>query len=179
VEGLTYKLINPKDETLRLQKLVSILPAHDKRSYLASLLRVISTKHLQTTYQEDDDTWWNHDATNVSGVAALLGKFILHDDDFQSLILEWLTSSTGGGVGEPLALRRSIMAVVAQDELAFRELSEKLLQQFADKLWINHTPIMRQEGPFLSCVSFSLSSSCIYKNTFALHHHEMMLICYK
>ncbi|KAF8245837.1 hypothetical protein K440DRAFT_586731 [Wilcoxina mikolae CBS 423.85] len=145
VEGLTYKLVNPKDESQRLQKLISLLPAHDKRSYMVSLLRVISLQHFQTTYQEDDDTWWKHDATKVSSAAALLEKFILHDDDFRSLILEWLTSTTGGGVGEPLALRRSIMAVVAQDELAFRELFEKLLQQFADKLWINHTPIMRQE----------------------------------
>jgi telomere length regulation protein len=164
VEGLTHKLITPVDESLRLQKVVTLLPAHDKRSYLLSLLRVIST-HLQSTHPGDGEVWWKYDESKVSGAAALLEK-ILHDDDFQSLLLEWLTSSTGGGVGEPIALRRAIMAVISQDELAFRELSEKLLQQFADKLWIKHTPIVRQEGPFLP-LSLPVVASVYIYNTFA------------
>lgn len=149
VESLTYRLISPEDESLRLQKLVLSLPAHDKRLYLNSLLQVISKRHFQQINLDYEEEWWKRDSTVVSGSASLLDKFILNDDDFRSLSMEWLTSTTGGGVGEPVALRRAIMAVIATDELAFRELFEKAMRQFSDKLWIRHTPIMRQEG--LSC----------------------------
>lgn len=145
VEGLVQILITPTDESIRLQKIVTSLPVHDKRSYMLALLRVISTNLRSHIKHDDHDAWWKHDATRVSGAAALLEKFLLHDDDFQSLIQEWITSSTGGGIGEPIALRRAIMAVISKNELAFCELSEKLLQQFGDQLWIKHTPIVRQE----------------------------------
>lgn len=144
-----HKLITPQDDSaVRLRKLVVLLPVHDKRTFILSLLRVISTRHLQSdAFEDGDETWWKHDEAKVAGAAALLEKIVLHDDDYRSLVLEWLTSSSGGGIGEPIALRRAIMAVLAHEGLAFRGLFEKLLQQFADKLWIKHTPIMRQEGP--------------------------------
>jgi len=149
VESLTYRLIRSEDKSLRLQKLVLSFPAHDKRLYLNSLLQVISKRHFQQINLDFEEDWWKRDSTVVSGAASLLDKFILNDDEFRSLSMQWLTSTTGGGVGEPVALRRAIMAVIATDELAFRELFEKAMQQFSDKLWIRHTPIVRQEG--LSC----------------------------
>jgi len=153
VDGLVHRLTTPADDSALLQKLAVLLPVHDKRTFILALLRAISTRHLRSDTAEDgDETWWKHDEVKVSGAAALLGKFVLHDDDYRSLVLEWLTSGSGGGIGEPIALRRAIMAVLAHEGLAFRELFEKLLQQFADKLWIKHTPIMRQEGPSWSSI---------------------------
>ena len=142
----------------RLQKLVGLLPVHDKRSFAFSLLRVVAAEHLGTARGghddgddgDDDDGgatgWWRRDAVQVAGAAALLAGFVLYDDDVRALVLAWLTATTGGGVGEPLGLRRALVAVIAQDELALPTLLEELLQQFADKLWIARAPIVRQEG---------------------------------
>jgi hypothetical protein len=38
------------------------------------------------------------------------------------------------------------MMVVKEDELRFRQVMEKLLAQFADKMWITRTMIVKQEG---------------------------------
>lgn len=171
VAGLTHKLRHGngsdqddneddgKDgELRRLQKLVGLLPVHDKRTFAFSLLRVVSAEHLGTArggHDDGDDSddsdgsatgWWRRDAARVAGAAALLAGFVLHDDDVRALVLAWLTATAGGGVGEPLGLRRALVAVIAQDELALRTLLEELLQQFADKLWIARAPIVRQEG---------------------------------
>jgi len=153
VDGLVHRLIarendSVQDNSVLLRKLAVLLPVRDKRTFILSLLRVISSRHLQSDVSEGgDETWWKHDAGKVSGAAALLEKFVLHDEDYESLVLEWLTSGSGGGIGEPIALRRAIMAVLSHEDVLFRGLFEKLLRQFADKLWIKHTPIMRQEGP--------------------------------
>jgi hypothetical protein len=125
-----------------------LLQAHDKRTYLTSFLRVLSTSHLSTTYDEADETWHKDDAPIVAAAAALLGKLISDDDDFKDVLQEWITSSSGGGVGESLSLRRAVMTVVKEDELLFRQVTEKLLAQFADKMWIARTMIVRQEGMF-------------------------------
>lgn len=131
-----------------------MLHAHDKRTYLNSFLRVLSTSHLSTTYDEADENWHNDDAPIVAAAAALLGKLISDDDDFKEVLQEWITSSSGGGVGESLALRRAVMTVVKEDELLFRQVTEKLLSQFADKMWIARTMIVRQEGMFFSFLVF-------------------------
>lgn len=144
-------------ELRRLQKLVGLLPVHDKRSFTFALLHVVAAEHLGTARDDhsddgggddngDGDGWWRRDAGRVAAVAALLAGFVLPDADVRAVVLAWLTATAGGGVGEPLGLRRALVAVVAQDELALRALLEKLLLQFADKLWIAHAPIVRQEG---------------------------------
>jgi telomere length regulation protein len=155
VEGLNRKLEKPRDESQRLQKLIFALPGHNKRSYMIALLQIMSSKLLlDTKFQNEDEKWWTHDMENVSGAAALLGKITLHDDDFRNLLMEWLTSTSGGGVGEHINIRRTIIAVMVEDQAASKELFEKSLQQFADKLWIKHIPIIRQEGLLPGSLSF-------------------------
>lgn len=57
-------------------------------------------------------------------------------------------SPNGGGVGEPIGIRRALVCVLSKDEVVLKGLLEKSLGQFGDKIWIRHTPIMRQEGWF-------------------------------
>lgn len=150
VENLTFTLIYPTDRSSNLLNVLSILPDHDKRTYLTSLLRILSTQKLNTIYIPSDPDWWKHDSDLVSGAAALLQAITSQDETFREFLLEWLTSSSGGAVGESIGIRRAIIPVIAQDRLAFIQLFEKSLQQFSDKLWIKHTPVLRQEGPSIS-----------------------------
>ncbi|KAI5817429.1 telomere length regulation protein-domain-containing protein [Pyronema omphalodes] len=177
IEALNRRLLTLADESMRLQKIGLLLQAHDKRTYLTSFLRVLSTSYLSTTYDEADENWYRDDAPIVAAAAAVLGKVISDDDDFKDVLQEWIASSSGGGVGESLSLRRAVMAVVKEDGLLFRQVTEKLLAQFADKMWIARTMIVRQEVTvqFLllaagiahrQCPSFlsSLTRSSVYLN---------------
>lgn len=114
----------------------------------------------------DTENWWEQDSEIVGGVAAFLEKLIVPDEELPTIIQDWLLSSSGGGVGEPLALRRAIITVISKDTLVFREVFRKSLQQFADKLWIKHTPILRQEGAShlhsVPCFYFSLLPFHLY-----------------
>jgi len=61
-------------------------------------------------------------------------------------LLSWLTSSTGAGVGEGIAIRRAVVAALAEDKSDMETVLEKSLQQLGDQLYIKHTPTMQQEG---------------------------------
>jgi hypothetical protein len=45
---------------------------------------------------------------------------IADDGDFKDVLQDWITSSSGGGVGESLLLRRAVMIVVMEAEILFR-----------------------------------------------------------
>ena len=146
VESFTFALIHPTDLTANLLKVLGLLPDHDKNTYLISLLRILGTKKLDTLYAPADPQWWKHDSALVSGAAALLHLITFHNITYREFLLEWLTSSSGGGVGMSIAVRRAVVAVIAKHKPPFQQLFEKCLNQFADKLWIKHTPVLRQEG---------------------------------
>lgn len=135
-----------EEKAPRLPRLVSTLAAHDKRTYLFSLLRILSQQFTDTctTYE---DNWWAADTPQVSGAGALL-VMICKDDVFKSLLVDWVTASNGGGIGEPIGIRRAALLVITRDPFTLQEVFDKSLHQFADKLWIRHTPVIRQEGWF-------------------------------
>ncbi|TGZ84043.1 hypothetical protein EX30DRAFT_303421 [Ascodesmis nigricans] len=142
VELYTFAVV--QDEKVHLlEKVLFPLLAHDKRTYFLSLLRIMAQQFTQV-YNTDEDEWWKEDAPQVSGAGALLSS-ICQDYVFRSHLVEWITSSSGGGIGQPISIRRAAFLVITQDPFAFQEVFEKILNQFADKLWIRHTPIMRQE----------------------------------
>ncbi|CUS11529.1 unnamed protein product [Tuber aestivum] len=146
VENLSYPHIQPEGGLERLHKLISSLPAHNKHTYLTSLLRKLSLKHLSISpgmYQESE--WWKGDAARVSSVAGLIDSLVGCDDDLQALVVEWLVGSQGGGIGEPIGIRRALIVLLAKDAMTLKELFEKSLQQFSNQLWIKHAPILQQE----------------------------------
>jgi telomere length regulation protein len=112
-----------------------------------SLLRLISLKHFSTSpVLSQGEEWWKVDSDSVSSVAGLVHCLINGDEDLRSSAIEWLIGSRGGGVGEPIGIRRALVAVLAQDDMVLKNLLESSLQQFTDKLWIGHAPVLRQEG---------------------------------
>lgn len=88
------------------------------------------------------------DVPKISQIAGLLNDVIGSNEDFRDLAVDWLISPNGGGVGEPIGIRRALVCVLSKGEVVLKGLLEKSLGQFGDKIWIRHTPIMRQEGWF-------------------------------
>ncbi|CAZ84955.1 unnamed protein product [Tuber melanosporum] len=146
VENLSYPHIRPEGGLEKLHKLIFPLPAHNKHTYLASLLRKLSLKHLSISpemYHESG--WWKEDAAKVSSIAGLIGSLVDGDDDLRALVVEWLVGSQGGGIGEPIGIRRALIAILAKDAITLKGLFEKSLQHFSNQLWIKHAPILQQE----------------------------------
>lgn len=150
VEALTYPHVHPPTSLSKLHYLLTLLQSHDKRTYLTSLLRVLSRKHLTSaaSSSEFDPKWWVEDVPKISQIAGLLNDIIGSNEDFRDLAVDWLVSPNGGGVGEPIGIRRALVCVLSKDEVMLKGMLEKSLGQFGDKIWIRHTPIMRQEGWF-------------------------------
>lgn len=111
---------------------------------------MLSRKHLAsaTPHSDFDPKWWLEDAPKISQIAGLLNDVIGSNEDFRDLAVDWLVSPNGGGVGEPIGIRRALVCVLSKGEVVLKGLLEKSLGQFGDKIWIRHTPIMRQEGWF-------------------------------
>lgn len=109
---------------------------------------MLSRRHITPSESslEFDPKWWQEDAYKISQLAALLSGIIASDNDFRDLAADWLVSPNGGGVGEPIGIRRALVVVLSRDEMVLKELLERSFGQFGDKIWIRHTPIMRQEG---------------------------------
>lgn len=111
---------------------------------------MLSRKHLTSaaSSSEFDPKWWVEDVPKISQIAGLLNDIIGSNEDFRDLAVDWLVSPNGGGVGEPIGIRRALVCVLSKDEVVLKGMLEKSLGQFGDKIWIRHTPIMRQEGWF-------------------------------
>jgi hypothetical protein len=163
---------------MHLQKPGSLLQAHDKDTYLTSFLQVRSISHLSTTYDKADETWHKDDGPIIAAAAALLGKLISDDNDFKDVLQEWIRPCSGGGVAASLSLRGAVMMVVKEDELLFRQDTEKLLAQFVDKIWIAGTMIVRQEGMFFYFSVLNLVAPSCWMDFAAAHcpGHKSSLI---
>ncbi|KAH8147261.1 uncharacterized protein LAJ45_08739 [Morchella importuna] len=159
VESLTYCHIT-LNTLPKLHRLLSQLLSHEKRTYLSSLLRILSRKHLfnpqlfqsledpsenPTGPDTFDAQWWKSDTPVVSQIAALLHIILGGDTTYRDLVVDWLVSSNGGGVGEPIGIRRALVAALNEDQDVLKVLLEKSMIIFGDSVWIRHTPIMRQE----------------------------------
>ncbi|TVY71236.1 DNA replication checkpoint protein tel2, partial [Lachnellula suecica] len=152
--GYTEKVIHELLKSLLLQnhndngqftKLLSSLSNFEQRNVLYAVLQIISKEHLSAVVTtEADSSWWKSDAKTVSGAAGLI-KSLVAEDSRKTQLISWLTSSTGAGVGEGIAIRRAVLAALADDKSDMENILEKSLQQLGDQLYIKHTPTMQQE----------------------------------
>ncbi|TVY48994.1 DNA replication checkpoint protein [Lachnellula occidentalis] len=147
VNGLLKSLLlQSQGDSTRFTHLLSSLPSFEQRNVLYALLQIISKEHLSTTITtEADSSWWKSDAKVVSGAAGLIKSLITNEESRKTQLLSWLTSSTGAGVGEGIAIRRAVVAALAEDKSDMETVLEKSLQQLGDQLYIKHAPTMQQE----------------------------------
>jgi len=154
-ELLKSLLFQSQSDDTRFTNLLSSLPTFEQRNVLYALLQIISKEHLSTTItSEADSSWWKLDAKVVSGAAGLIKSLVNNEESRKTQLLSWLTSSTGACVGEGIAIRRAVVAALAEDKSDMEAVLEKSLQQLGDQLYIKHTPTMQQEGASLESCFF-------------------------
>lgn len=61
-------------------------------------------------------------------------------------LVSWLTSSSGAGLGDGIAIRRAVVVVLSREKTDIETVLDKSLQQFGDQLYIKHTPTIQQDG---------------------------------
>lgn len=103
---------------------------------------MLSSEHLDRLGRcESDET-----KPLVSAVAGALNSIVSMDQNLRRHLVEWLTSSSGAGLGEGVGIRRAVLAVVSQQKDDIVAVLEKSLSQFGDQLYIKHSPVLQQEG---------------------------------
>ncbi|KAI9680020.1 MAG: telomere binding protein [Caeruleum heppii] len=134
-----------QDLGTKLQACVSSLQDYEQHKFFNSLLRLLPKRlpHPDGS-SSDDPTWWLQNTTKIGGAAALL-SCLAREGGRKDDLVDWLTSTSGGGVGEDIAIRRAVVAAVATDEERLHTVLERSLQHFGDKLYIQHTPVLHQE----------------------------------
>jgi telomere length regulation protein len=79
-------------------------------------------------------------------VAGALSGILGSEENGRRQLVEWLTGSSGAGLGEGVGIRRAVMAVISQDRDDLVAVLEKSMSQFGDQLYIKHSPMLQQEG---------------------------------
>lgn len=145
-EILDSLLLPSISDPVAFQELLSSLPSTEQRNFLYTCLKIASKEYLSSEVTtEANSKWWQSDTVTVSAVAGLINLILNQEDIRKQHLVSWLTIS-GAGVGEGVSIRRAAVAVLTGDKNMMEILLEKNLQQFGDKLYIRHTPILQQEG---------------------------------
>jgi len=110
---------------------------------------------------DDNAQWWQVDSDLISASAALVTILLGNEESRTNHVVTWLTSSSGAGVGEGVAIRRAILAALVKNKSYIEIVLEKSLQQFGDQLYIKHTPAMQQDGRCLRIQSKHASANIL------------------
>jgi telomere length regulation protein len=146
-ELLVSLVLGDTKHEAHFQKLLGNVSNTEQRNVIHSILNLLSTDYLSTNITtENNAEWWKSDASVVSAAASLITLLITQADNRNSHLISWLTSSSGAGVGEGIAIRRAAVASVAASKSDIELVLDKCLSQFGDKLYIKHTPTLQQEG---------------------------------
>ena len=146
-EVLTSLLFQHETYTVQFSTLLEGLPGFEQRNVLYSVLKVASKEYLPNLVtSEANPQWWYSDAEIVSAVAGLISTVLSGEESRKNQLIAWLTSSSGAGIGDGVAIRRAAIAALSGDKNDLETVLDKSLQQFGDQLYIRHTPTLQQEG---------------------------------
>lgn len=122
--------------------LLNNLPPTEQRKMLFSTIKQFSADYLDRLgHCETVES-----RSRISAVAGALKAIVGETEGTRSHLVDWLTSSSGAGLGENVGIRRAVLAVVSQYRDEMVNILEKSLGQFGDQLYIKHSPILQQEG---------------------------------
>jgi telomere length regulation protein len=140
---LLHREASPED----ILRVLEGLPSYEQRNFLLSVFKIAAKKFLSSeTVTVANSQWWTSDREIVAATAKLIATLVAGKEDRTNHVITWLTSSSGAGVGEGIALRRAVITAIAADKIEIETVLEKSLQQFGDQLYIKHVPSMQQEG---------------------------------
>ncbi len=128
-----------------LEQVILSSGGREKKAIIHSTIKLLGKRYLSKEPSYDAPEWWKEDASAISAVAA----FLAHLFNDWGIIDSWLTSLSGAGVGEPVGIRRAVVAVATTDGKSNIEtVLEDCLKLFGDSLYIRHTPTLQQDGEF-------------------------------
>jgi telomere length regulation protein len=104
-------------------------------------LKLLSAEHLDRLGRCESEG-----KPTIAAVAGVLNAILGKDENERRHLVEWLTASSGAGLGEGIGIRRAVMAVISQNREDVVNVLEKSLGQFGDQLYIKHSPMLQQEG---------------------------------
>ena len=129
-----------------MNRVLNGMPAYEQKSFITSTIRLLNKVHLSADENTTGSEWWNSNSSSVAAVAGYLQSMIHGNASRTDVLVSWLTSLNGSGVGESVAIRRSVVAVIAKDKHRMEQVLEKSMHQFGDQLYIKHTPSLQQDG---------------------------------
>lgn len=163
MEAICLSLLLGDDRLLANSvSLIKHLGAHEQRTFLHSILRILSKRHLGDTRSGIHDEKQQDYSKALRGAAALISNLVENNKILKDGLADWLTGMSGDDIGEEINVRRTVISALANDhggllignidlpayKFLDRMLSvyKKSLESFGDKLSITYTPILRQEG---------------------------------
>ena len=139
-----------KEYATEFLSLLNVLPSSEQRNVIYTVLKLLSKEHLSATVlSEDSARWWQADAGKISAAAGLISLTVANEEQRKGQLINWLTSSSGAGSGDGIAIRRAVIVSLARDNTDIETVLDKSLQQFGDQLYIKHTPTLQQEGAIM------------------------------
>lgn len=141
IRVLVAVLIGETKQDNHIRIVFDNLAHSEQRSVLYSLLKGLSDLYLNRLDPLDAIT----EGRFVSAAAGVLDGLLANEPKYTSLLVTWLTSATGAGLGDAIGIRRAVFAVLASDNDGVISAFEQSLNQFGDFLYIKHTPILQQE----------------------------------
>lgn len=146
IGGVLDLLLGADGDSKALKKLMGIMPTLEQKSVLNSALRLLVRRYVSDDPNHDNPDWWQEDVAVVSAAAAYLNALLDGNATRKEMLLSWLTSLSGAGIGEAIGIRRAAIAVFSQSKYDLESILEKSMQQFGDQLYIKHTPSLQQDG---------------------------------
>lgn len=163
VEAIASSLLLGDDHLLtNIISLIQRLGVYEQKSFLYSLLRILSRRHLGGTSGGKHDEVRQDCSKALKGAAALIWKLAKNSTVLKDGLVDWLSGVSGDGIGQEINVRRAVVSALADDHgrlfistidfSAYRFLARMLsvltksLESFGDKLSIKHTPMLHQEG---------------------------------
>ncbi|ETN36982.1 uncharacterized protein HMPREF1541_07970 [Cyphellophora europaea CBS 101466] len=130
-----------------LRTLLNHLTAQEQRLFFDAMLRDLVRKYLRhgpvTSPSQKNGL---ESESNVGGVAAMVSGMAQNNTVLEDHIVQWLTSTNGKYASLGLDTRRAVIATLALRQDKLQSILDKCLENFGDKLQIQHNPILQQES---------------------------------
>ncbi|KIW92026.1 uncharacterized protein Z519_07008 [Cladophialophora bantiana CBS 173.52] len=132
--------------------LIKGLPVYDQRVVFDTILRDLARRFLQSGADIVAPKELLVTITPaVGGVAAMINGLVQNNPILEAYIIHWLTSTNGECAGLGLNARRAVIATLATSQDKLEEVLVRTLDNFGNKLQIQHEAIIQQECGGRTC----------------------------
>ncbi|KKA27530.1 hypothetical protein TD95_001806 [Thielaviopsis punctulata] len=133
-------LLSSEENSPLFVELLGNLPTADQKRMFDALLNHLAISRLSEI--PDTETQLN---PKISAAAGLIRRMSASSPCYVDFLVTWLTSATGAGLGSGLAIRRAVIGALGYDREAISQVLNMSIEQFGDKLYMSHAPILQQE----------------------------------